>query len=237
MAERKISIWASGLAINLVSNGISIIVGAIVTYLSHDGSTWVKPVLAGGFAWLITFCSLLAIRISRNLPTKETPMDTSNVQQRIRNWLDRYNMTVKSVNDPDTYFFFIVTTDGGNKVAILRTKNQFSDYVEVRGVILASDQEKAVLAKFSDEEKTSVRLAIKLELARSVMGYKADKDVLEEVSIFKRVPITPSLNEEEIFKLVWEVEAMLNTLFVVGATANHKHELKEKELNGGTGIH
>jgi hypothetical protein len=230
MAENKTSIWTSGLAINLVSNAIAFTVGGIVTYLSHDGSAWVKPLLCGAGAWLLTFCSILAFRISKNLPVKNRPMDATNVQQRIRDWVDKFNMTVKSVKDEESHFFFIVTTDGGKKVSISRRKDQFSDYILVKGLISASAEEKTVLDAFTDDEKIAARLAITLELSRAVMGYKSDHDVLESITVFKRIPITHSLHEENIFSLVWEVEAMLGSIFIVGAMAAHRHRVKAQSI-------
>ena len=226
MADRKSFGWGSGLTINLTSNLIAFLVGGGVTYLSHDGWPWVKPLLFGGAAWLITFSSILVFRIFRNLPVKPRPMDVDNVQQRVRDWLDKYNITVKSVSDPTTYFLFILTTDGGKKITVLRTKDQFSDYILVRGMISATPEEKAVLDTLSEDEKTAAGFAMTLELSRAVMGYKTDKGILEEITIFKRIPITPSLHEEDIFELVWEIEAMLGTIFIVGAMAVQRHKMR-----------
>src|ERR1700740_3622682 len=106
MTDKKSSVWTTGLVINLISNLIAFTVGSIVTYLYHDGSAWVKPLLAGLAAWLITFSSILVFRISKNLPIKTAPLDVNNVQRRIRDWLDKYNLTVKSVNDDTCHFFF-----------------------------------------------------------------------------------------------------------------------------------
>lgn len=226
MADKKSVGWGSGLTINLTSNLIAFLVGGVATYLSHDGSPWVKPLLSGGAAWLITFSSILVFRIFRNLPVKPRPMDVDNVQQRIRDWLDKYNITVKSVSDPTSYFLFILTTDGGKKITILRTKDQFSDYILVRGMVSTTPEEKAVLDTLSEDEKIAARLATTLELSRAVMGYKTDLGVLEEITIFKRIPITPSLHEEEIFRSVWEIEAMLGTMSIVGAMAIHRHKMR-----------
>ena len=217
--------WRSGLVINLVSNLISLIVGGIVTYLSHDGSMWVKPVLFGGAAWLITFCSILAFRVMKNLPARIEPLTTGNVHRKIRDWLDKFNLTVKSVNDEDSYFFFIVTTDGGKKVSVSRTRGQFNDYVFVKGLITLSDEEKKELESFNDDERIAMKLAIQLELSRAVMGYKTE-NILHELTIFKRIPISPALSEEEIFSLMWEVEAMLGSIFTVGAMAIHRHRMR-----------
>jgi hypothetical protein len=230
MAESKSSTWSSGLAINFISNLIAGIVAFVVTYLSHDGSAWVKPLLCGAGAWLLTFCSILAYRISKNLPVKTKPIDAGNVQQRIREWVDKFNLTVKSVKDENSYFFFIVTTDGGKKVSIVRTKDQFSDYILVKGFFKAENDDRALLESLSEDEKTTARLAINLELSRAVMGYKSEKSVLDDITIFKRIPITPSLHEEHIFSLVWEIEAMLGSIFSVGAMAIHRHKVRTQEL-------
>jgi Uncharacterized conserved protein (DUF2299) len=235
MAENKNAVWTQGLTVNLASNLIAFIVGGSVTYLQHEGSAWVKPMLFGGAAWLITFCSILFVRVSRNLPIKVKPVTVDNVQHRLRDWLDKYNMTVKSISDSVSHFFFIVTTDGGKKISILRTKDQFSDYISVKGLITAGPEEKKYLETLTEDEKVAASLAMKLELSRAVMGYRTDKGILEDVTIFKRVPIGPALNEEEIFKLVWEVEAMLGTIYIVGAMAVHQHQTKNKDENNEAG--
>jgi hypothetical protein len=96
----------------------------------------------------------------------------------------------------------------------------------VRGKLTATPEDVAVMATFNEDEKTSARLAIQLELSRAVMGYITDKGMLEDLTIFKRIPITHGLNEEEIFKLMWDVEAMICSIYTVGAMASHRHKLK-----------
>jgi hypothetical protein len=222
--------WKSGLAINLISNLISFIVGGIVTYFSHDGSAWVKPFLYGAVAWLVTFASILLFRVMKNMPSRVEPITISNIHRRIRDWLDKFNLTVKSVNDEESYFHFIVTTDGGKRVSVSRSKGQFSDYVLVKGLITISEEEKKLFRAFSQDELTAARLAIQLELSRAVMGYKTD-NILEELTVFKRIPISSTLTEEEVFNLMWEVEAMLGTLFTVGAMAIHRHNIQNAAVS------
>jgi hypothetical protein len=227
---KKGSAWTSGLAVNLVSNLIAVIVGTVVTYFSHEGSAWVKPVLFGGGAWCITFVSILVFRLSRLIPRRTAPMDTENVHRRIRDWLDKFNLTVRSVDSEDSFFFFIVTTDGGKKISVSRQRGQFSDYIWVKGLITAGEEEKKDLEAMDEDERLYARLAIQLELSRAVMGYKAETDILRELTIFKRIPITPQLNEEEIFNVMWEIEAMLGSIFTVGAMAIHRSKIRLKAL-------
>jgi hypothetical protein len=231
MPKKSVSNWSSGLVVNLVSNLIAAIVGGIVTYFSHEGSVWVKPFLFGGAAWLITFCSILAVRFMRRIPSKVDPVTVENVGRKIRDWFDDFNLGVKSVQDDETYFGFLVTTDGGKKIAVLRSKKVTPNHLILRGLISASEDERKTISELTDDEKTAMRLAIQLELSRAVVGYTT-QNMLEELTIFKSIPITESLTAEEIINAIWKVEATLNSIFIVGAMSFHRHNINEKTKSG-----
>jgi hypothetical protein len=231
MPKKSESNWSSGLVVNLVSNFIAAIVGGIVTYFSHEGSVWVKPLLFGGVAWLITFCSILAVRFMRRIPSKVDPVTVENVKRRIRDWFDDFNLGVKTVQDDDTYFGFLVTTDNGKKIAVIRSKKITPNHLIVRGLITLSEEERKIISGLTDDEKTAMRLAIQLELSRAVIGYTT-QDILEELTIFKSIPITESLTAEEIINTIWTVEATLNSIFIVGAMNIHRHNINEKTKSG-----
>ena len=103
------------------------------------------------------------------LPKRPDPVTHENAGRRIRDWLDEFNLTVKNIHDPDSDFFYIVTTDGGKKISISRNTNQFSDYI-----------------------------------------------------------ITPTLNAEETLRVMWEVEAMIGSIFCVGAMGQHGHNVGKR---------
>jgi hypothetical protein len=119
----KSSTWRSGLLINLVSNFIAFVVGAIVTYFTHEGSGWVRPVLFGGAAWLMTFGSILAWRIMKHYPPRIEVVTPDNIQHIVRQWVDKFSLTVQSIRDPGSQFYFIVTTDGGKRFRLAEAKN------------------------------------------------------------------------------------------------------------------
>jgi hypothetical protein len=178
----------------------------------------------------------LAIRFMGRLPKKPDPVTPENAGRRIRDWLDEFNLTVKSIHDPDSDFFYIVTTDGGKKISISRSIKQFSDYVLFKSLISQTDDDKKKIAEWSDDEKIATRLALQLELSRAVMGYKTD-DWFNELTIFKRIPITPTLNAEETFKVMWEVEAITGSILSVGAVAMHNHDMnRNAKAENETGI-
>jgi hypothetical protein len=232
MRKNSESVWASGLAINLTSNLIAVIVGGTVTYFSHQGSTWVKPLLFGGMAWLVTFISILAVRFMRRMPPRVELVTPDNIGSKIRNWLDEFSITVQNLNNPDFYFLFIVTING-KKISIFRSNKMFTDYIEFSSLVTLSEEEKREISNWSEDKKNATKLAVQLELSRAIMGYKFD-DMFDTLSIFRRIPITPTLTAEEIFKEIWAVEAMLGSIAAVIAMGFPAHQIN-KIIEGGNG--
>jgi len=96
-------------------------------------------------AWLITFCSILAIRFMGRIPKKVEPITVDNIGVKLRDWLDEFNLTVKSIHELDTDFCFIVTTDGGKTISISRSTTKNIDYLSLRAVLTATEEEKSIL--------------------------------------------------------------------------------------------
>jgi hypothetical protein len=221
MRTKKSPVWREGLVINLVSNAICFAVGVVVAYLRHEGSQWVSPLLYGVMAWLLAMGILIIARIIRYLPTRQRITD-KNLPVIIRDWLDDIGAKVQSQKDENTDFKFIVTTSGKWVISILRHK-QSPEYLTFTGYYKDEVQS---FSHFTANEKIEARLAIRLELARAVMGYTTE-DVLEEFTIFRRIPISYRLSIEEVSKTLWEVEAALASIFLAGAI-----QLNKKKNNG-----
>jgi hypothetical protein len=63
------------------------------------------------------------------------------------------------------------------------------------------------------------------------MGYTSPS--IYDITIFKRVAISSSLTESEIFNAVWEVEAMLTSIFVVGGVVLHRALMERRDKGAG----
>ena len=61
-------------------------------------------------------------------------------------------------------------------------------------------------------------VAMKLELARGQMGYTGFS--LDGFTIYRRMPISPTLSEAQFIEALWSIEAMLNALVMVAAQTN-----------------
>lgn len=229
MDKTGVAVWIKSIFQGVTANVVyALIPGGVVIYLSHLGSAWTVPLIQGGLTTLLVLAILLAAKAMRNLPPSRDRTTLHNIESKVRSWLDRSNLTVKNEPNSETYFRFIVTTDGGKKVILGRLKNEWSDYIQFRAEVSASDDECKTLESFSEEEKTKLMLILKLALARARVGYSGL--TLEGFVIFKRIPISHSLSEDAFIGVVWELEAVLNEIFVLVAMAFQDRSLSKKQL-------
>ena len=203
------------------------VVVAAVTYLSHIASVWTWPLIHGGLAGLLFLCILLAAKAIRNLPPSGDRITTDNIEQKVRHWLDRSNLTVQRAPQAETHFRFLISTDGGKKVVLGRLKNDWSDYLNFRADLGPTEDEIKTLASLSEDQKTDALLALKLELARAQVGYSGLVSLDSGFAIFKRLPISHSMSEDEFIDVIWELEAVLNRIHLIGAIAVQKNTRKE----------
>lgn len=228
MDKRRFGTWSDGIYIGLFCNGVSCAAGVAVTYLKHDGSTWVSPLLLGSITWLISMSVFMLVRLFRYIPRRQYRVTEKTIQPLMRDWLDGMGLKVQSVTEAATYFKFIVSTDGGKVITISRDRDYASDSLTFRALYKESEQNKS-FEDFTVDEKAEARLEIQLELARAAMGYTAP-DVLADFTLFRRIPITSSLSLDEVSRTLLEVEAALQSVFLTGA----KLLLRKKVRSGRT---
>lgn len=213
MAKRT-HLWGEGVAIGVLGNFVCFLVATSIAYLKHEGSEWVSPLLFGALTWFLTMGIWLVFRLLPRLPKKQIRLSDKNLQTVLRGWLDDIGLKVQTTHDSDSEFAFIVTTDGGKVITVRRTHTS-PEHLTFRA-LFKEDAQNEAFEDFSVNEKARARLAIQLELARAVMGYNT-KDVLKEFVLFRTLPISNGLSVEDVANTLWEVEAALTAVFLVGA--------------------
>jgi len=72
---------------------------------------------------------------------------------------------------------------------------------------------------------------MQVELSRAVIGYLAEKDMLlDGLTIFKQIPITESLSTAVVLNVMWEIEAMIGTLYAMVGLAVYKQNAGKKAV-------
>lgn len=203
------------MAINLVSSLIALIVGSLVAYFEHEGSLWVKPLLFGFLAWVMIFGAILLYRIAGTVPPKVDAVTDENLGSLVRDWFDRYNLTVKRLNDSEAHFSYIVTTPGGKKVTVKRRKAN-PEYISFSGDMAALKAEgRAAFDALSADEQLRCTTEVKLELSRAVVGLNIPKSIPDGFSVFRELPVTRALTEAQFISEIWFIEAVVNSIIAV----------------------
>lgn len=169
----------------------------------------------GAFAWFLSMALFVVARLFRNVPKRPYKITEDTLQSLIRSWLDEVGVKVQTLHEPKAHFMFVVTCDSGRVISIQRERDK-PEHLIFRA-LYKEDEQKGLFDDFSDHEKVRARLAIQLELSRAVMGFNAP-DVLKDFVLFKKLPITPLLNPDEFTRVLWEVEAALQSVFYIGAS-------------------
>lgn len=206
------------LTVGIIASLIStLLVGIFVALLSYFGSRWTIPAIHGALASFFTLGLSLGVMALRRMPRLNNPTTSENVEARVRDWLDKFHLSVRRLQSNDTaHFHFVVSTTAGKTIGIARGRTEWPDYLEYIAIIGPTAEEKVIIERLSEKERRMAMWEMKLELARARMGYSGFAS-LDGFTMFKRIPITPTLNEALVIDTVWEMEAMLNAVYAIGA--------------------
>ncbi len=208
--------WTEGTIQSLLATLIvALIPGAAVTYLVKVGSVWAVPLMMGLGAAVLTAILVLALDAIRRLPPKRVVPTTSNIERVARDWLDNFNVAVQRSPNPLCHFRFMVTVDSGTKMMVGRLKETHQNYVVIRSAIAPTDDDLKQIESLAPDQKNILVGELRLELARRHVGYENLALPVKDFAIFKRVPITESLNEHEFIAALDEVEAAVHAVSLV----------------------
>ncbi len=191
--------------------------GTLLTYL---GSVWAKPLLVGGGMGLLTLLILLAVKAIRAMPSLPEPTTPENIKARCLAWVEAFGLTV-AMNKPAGTHFRLEVAVNSRLIGIAHPTDGL-DYLHLFANITPDSDDKKSLSTLNEAEKAATMVALKLELARARMGYSGLS--LDGFTIFKKMPIKPDLSEATFIEGIWEMEAMINALFMVAASINIKNE-------------
>ncbi len=156
-----------------------------------------------------------ALAITRNSQSqpKITP---ESIGTDLKQWLDDFGFGLKSVRDESSYFNIQVTFPNGHHVTILRQKDR-DRYLTFVCVLTVEDELQKALASMTLESLGRTILEIKLELSRAKIAFDMKLKPSFEVTISRRVLITPTLTSDSFIEIVNEMD-LANSLALTAMT-------------------
>lgn len=200
-----------GLISNWVSSLIVVGGGAVIVYLTKQGSQWVVPILYGlsGTA-LILFCIVLTFKFL-------FVANPRNIETRLRTWLDHAQTSTKTVEIPDCIFNYHVVLNG--KIFIIAQFKSHPEYIHFHTDLSFTEEDNKMIEKLPGGLFGAIR-AIRLFLALKEISHSGIEAPLKKIVLSKRLLITSDLNEDSFINALYTVEAALNVVLAIIAPEN-----------------
>ncbi|MFL6303563.1 MAG: DUF2299 family protein [Candidatus Sulfotelmatobacter sp.] len=207
--------WAESITHNVVGSVIATIVAGISAAVwAFLAPAWRVPIVIGLVFGVGTLLGLYLLAAIKRMPPVIQATTTDNVEHRVREWLDRFNLTIKRVPDaPDGFFAFEITTAGQRIIRIARMKDKWPEYLHFGAAITFAPEIVAEMQQGTQPNRrmTDFLLSLRIELTRIAISY-AMNEQNNGIILFKRIPITSVLNEHEVIETVWEMDGIISTL-------------------------
>ena len=156
------SIWASLLA-NWVWWLIVVIAGLVGSYLKKKGYQWAPIILNGLLSAVLVGVLIILIKVQNDFVVQQRSVTTTaNVQERVRDWLDKWHLTTTSLSSDDSYFTYTITTLNDKHVIISRPKSH--DWLLIFGASILD--EKDIMEKLPEKEREEFKSRVIVESAR-----------------------------------------------------------------------
>lgn len=155
---------------------------------------------------LVVFCCVLFIFNRLWPPSWKEKVTDDNIELKIRQWLDAFNVNSGRVNDDSTIFNYAATKEGTPPITIAREKEHPS-YITVGTKLGLGKEDQGVYDKLSDQEKTELRMLLGAELSKTRIGMVPDPSSgLWPITIITRIPISPNLYEADFYRGIDQVD-------------------------------
>ena len=183
-------LW-QGAIINLVIKILtSAGVGVLTFFLKIKRPNWSSPLIYSLVAFTLTWVCIVCIETSYKISLEKSSITTTeNIQEKVRIWLEDFQIPNQNNLDNNAYFSYIVTFDNGNKMNIARLKTK-DHYV----VIAARIELEPLINKLPQIQREKLLFQIMSEVAKQRIAFSTK--ISGEIYLFKRIPIVAELTED-----------------------------------------
>jgi hypothetical protein len=135
---------------------------------------------------------------------RRSQITPENVQPRVRQWLDAFNLGNRQLPpDPQWDFGYEVTLQTGVPILVVRARNH-PHYLTLLCRIDLGPDHRSAYQGLSEREQHRLRHGVRLEAAKSKIAYDADP-TWDSLTIEKRIPITNDLTEAYLLDSLGEI--------------------------------
>jgi len=137
-------------------------------------------------------------------------------QRCVKVWVEEFNLTNKKFDDPAIDWGYTVTLNDGDPIAIMRRKDR-DKYLAFQGVVTFAPEHLAIFQKLSPAQQQRLADRLAMQLAQRGMTFTFTLSQSSPgFAVSTRVPITPTLTEDEVMQKLDQVDdAMISGRVVI----------------------
>lgn len=195
----------------------SFIMGAIGTLI---GLVSLTPMLTTGRRWFAAISLILGIGLIIHGFYRKAlrgHVTIGNIESKIREWLDAFELTSSRITPPDSHFGWQVNLTSGVIVWILRTTRR-DKYITFVATVPITQENRLAFEGLTLPDKSEFWRGFFFEACRSrivVTRQPNDPAVLGQLFIEYMLPITSDLNEATVIESVRRMDFSFNIVFNV----------------------
>ena len=176
-------------------------------------SRFSSPALYGLATAALAAITLYAINAQHKfVADQEAQTNADNIGGRVRSWLDNFRLTVQSNPGPDDYFRYVVTLPSGNRVDVVRRRQEFDKYVLIQTALVSNPEDAEKVKKLSKDDAARLQQDMVVEAARARVNFSNMALPFSRVGLERRVPITTSLGEDGLMEAIADMDYTLTLL-------------------------
>lgn len=205
--------FIDSLVSNWVADSIAFLVitafGILTARWRIHQKTWLVPVAWGLGSGIMLLCGYAAARTVVSLAQAKAEATTvSNVKHKIRHWVERLHLAIRSPETPEkSLFAYVLRTEYGREILISQPKAH-DRFLVLESLVNVSDEDWKVLAKLSPRQNRDFMSSLTLHLSSRPGGtFTMRGDPVKAVTLHKKILISEALNEVAFVNAVEELDA------------------------------
>ncbi len=200
-------LW-QGILSNWLADLLVLLTGGAMFLARVKQWRFTSPVLYGLAASCLMALTLYAVSVHHQFVYDQSQLTTtSNIQERVRAWLDAFGLGVRNATGPESYFHYVVTMRNGTALDVFRFRGR-EDYVVLQARLSTSAEQREQFKHLTKVQTTRFNAEVAMEIARTKIGFANLQAPLDNAQLEKRVPIA-GLTEATFIGAVDEMDSAM----------------------------
>lgn len=191
--------------------GASAMVGVLLAWLKKRGSSWLIPLCWGLSGSVVVLIGASALKIVSTPTPTVLDVNPSNVEAYLNQWIDAFHFGRRKLPEDPVYFFkYEITNTSGRFLQVARLRSSPWDrYLTFTSSVSLAGEEATKISKLSEGNMAILVHDLRMEVARSKIGFSNLGTPLTTINLEHSVPITTDLSDASFVESINNIDLTL----------------------------